>query len=98
LDVDFNISLGGKGPSPGTGHEEGPSIRGPGPGHCAAGVHATAGSGTFAGADAGASAGMGTEEPEGPPVCRGSWEGGEAHPRRDVWEEVEAAVIQRAEL
>jgi hypothetical protein len=34
LDVEFTLSLGRKRPSPGTGHEEGPSIGdlGPGPG------------------------------------------------------------------
>ena len=45
LDIEFTISSGRKRPSPGTDHEGGPSIRGPRPEQCAAGVHAGAGAG-----------------------------------------------------
>ena len=50
FDVEFSTSKGRKQLSPGSGNEAGPSIRGPGPGQCAAGVHAGAGVGAGAGA------------------------------------------------
>ncbi len=75
--------------------EEGPSIRGPGPGQCAVGVRACAGAG--ASAHAGARVGTGTEEAGGPPVLRGAWGEGRGPPGR-VCEETGDAVVQRAEM
>ncbi len=66
LDVEFNISLGRKGPSPRTGHEEGPSIGGPGPGQCAAGVGAGVGAGARARATCAHGNGGGREPPRSP--------------------------------
>ena len=58
-----------KGPSPGTGHEEGPSIGGPRSGQCAAGVCAGASAGP--GVSAGSRVGTGTGGPEAPSVPPG---------------------------
>ena len=79
------------------GQEEGPSIRSSGPGHCAVGVRACAGA--SASARAGARTGTGTGGPEGPSVLRGAWGRGRGPPRGGVvCEEIEDAVVQRAEL